>query len=465
MALNAAIAMASIAAGACMSTLELPETHYTRSGELNIAYQVMGDGPVDLIFVPGMITHVEFLHELPGYTDFLRRLAGFARVITFDKSGQGLSDRYLGMPSFEQRIDDVRAIMEAIGSRRAALLGCSEGGPISIVFAATFPELVSHLVLFGSFARFSSAAGYSFRPSGNEIVSRVDDVWAGGWGTGVTIRHFLPSHADDPNVARQYAKLERLAFSPGALKMAARYNIEIDVRTILPAIRVPTLVLHREADVMSIENGKFLASQIPGAQFLSYADCADHLIFPGDQSRLCGDIEEFVTGHREATAPDFDRVLATVLFVDIVDSTRRAVEMGDQAWRRLLDEHDQAAQRIVTQHRGVLVKTTGDGILATFDGPGRAIRSALAFEAATRRLGLPVRAGLHTGEIELRNGDIGGIAVHAAARVMAQAGPSEVLVSRVVTDLVAGSGLKFADHGTHELKGLPGRWDLFAASA
>lgn len=237
------------------------------------------------------------------------------------------------------------------------------------------------------------------------------------------------------------------------------------MRAILPSIQVPTLVMHRQNDVMSIENGQFLASQIPGAQFLCYADCSDHLIFPGDRPRLCGDIEEFVTGHREVAALDIDRVLATVLFADIVDSTRRAAEMGDQAWRRVLDEHDHAAQRIVMQHRGKLVKTTGDGFLATFDGPGRAIRCALAFEAATRHLGLRVRAGLHTGEIELRGGDIGGIAVHAAARVMAQAGPDEVLVSRVVTDLVAGAGLKFSDRGTHELKGLPGQWDIFAASA
>jgi class 3 adenylate cyclase len=448
-----------------MSTLDLPETHYARSGELNIAYQVMGDGPIDLIFVPGMITHVDFLHEIPGYTNFLRHLAAFARVVTFDKSGQGLSDRYLGMPSFEQRVDDIRAIMEAIGSKRAALLSCSEGGPISIVFAATFPESVSHLVLFGSFARFSSAPDYPFMPSGEEIVGAIDDLWVGGWGKGVSMGHFLPSYASNPDVAPQYAKLERLAFGPGALRMAARYNNEIDVRAVLPAIRVPTLVLHRQADLVAVENGKFLASHIPGAKFVEYADCSDHLIFPGDQLRLCGDIEEFVTGHREATAPDFDRVLATVLFTDIVDSTLRAAEIGDQAWRRVLDEHDHAAQRIVMQHRGNLVKMTGDGILATFDGPGRAIRCALAFETATRRLGLPVRAGLHTGEIELRNGDIGGIAVHAAARVMALAGPDEVIVSRVVTDLVAGAGLKFSDRGTHELKGLPGFWDLFAASA
>ncbi|MCS3763152.1 adenylate/guanylate cyclase domain-containing protein [Bradyrhizobium centrosematis] len=430
---------------------------------MNVAYQVMGNGSVDLIIVPGLIAHAEFLHELPGYTDFLRRLSSFARVVTFDKSGQGLSDRYAGKPSFEQRVDDIQAVMEAIDSKRAVILGCSEGGPISMAFAASFPERVSHLVLFGSYARLTCAPGYPFRPSVDKLMNLVDCHWAASWGTGVTIGGFLPSHASDPDVARQYAKLERLAYSPGSLKMAARYNIEIDVRTVLPAVRVPTLVLHRQDGVIEIENGEYLASHIPGAKFIAYTDCNDHLIFPGDRQRVCGDIEEFVTGHREATA--LDRVLATVLFSDIVDSTRRAVTMGDQAWRRVLDEHDNAARRIILQHRGNLIKTTGDGILATFDGPGRAIRCALALEAATRRLGVPVRAGLHTGEIELRTGDIGGIAVHAAARVMAQAKPAEVLVSRVVTDLVAGAGLKFSDRGTHELKGLPGRWDLFAASA
>lgn len=449
-----------------MDVFDLPETFYTQSGELNIAYQVMGEGPIDLIFVPGMISHVEFLHELPGYTKFLRQLSAFARVVTFDKSGQGLSDRYTGIPSFEQRVDDIRAVMDAIGSPRAVILGCSEGGPISVVFAATFPDRVSHLVLFGSFARFIGAPDYPFRPSADEIIKSVDDICVSGWGKGVTMRYFLPSHANNPIVAQQYAKLERLAFGPGALKMAARYNIEIDVRPILPAIRVPTLILHRKEDVTAaIENGRYLASQISNAVLIEYADCRDHMIFPGDQARLCGDIEEFVTGFREAPAPDFDRVLATVLFTDIVDSTRRAAEIGDQAWRQLLDEHDQAAKQIVTQHRGNLIKTTGDGILATFDGPGRGIRCAMAFRAATKRIGLAVRAGLHTGEIELRNNDIGGIAVHAAARVMARAGPDEVVVSRVITDLVAGAGINFSDHGTHELKGLPGSWDLFSASA
>jgi class 3 adenylate cyclase/pimeloyl-ACP methyl ester carboxylesterase len=448
-----------------MSALDLPETRYARSGELNLAYQVMGDGPIDLIFVPGLIAHVEFLHELPGYTDFLRRLTAFARVVTFDKSGQGLSDRFPGMPSFEQRVDDVGAIMDAIGSRRAVLLGCSEGGPISMMFTATYPQRVSHLVLFGSVARFVSAPDYPFRLSEEETVRGMDQLWARNWGTGVSIPYFLPSFANNPYVVRQYAKLERLTFSPGALKAMARYNIEIDVRAVLSAIRAPTLVMHREADSVAVENGRFLASHIPGAKSVEYTDCSDHAIFVGDQIRLSGDIGEFVTGHREAAPRDLDRVLATVLFTDIVDSTRRAAEMGDQRWRRALDEHDRAAQRIVLQHRGKLVKSTGDGILATFDGPGRAIHCALAFQTAASSFGLPVRAGLHTGEVELRNGDIAGIAVHAAARVMAQAVAGEVIVSRVVTDLVAGAGLKFSGRGTYELKGLPGSWDLFAASA
>jgi class 3 adenylate cyclase len=245
-----------------------------------------------------------------------------------------------------------------------------------------------------------------------------------------------------------------------------RQNALVDVRPILPTVRVPALVLHRQTDAaVPVENGRYLASRIPGAKYIEYADCDDHLIFAGDWPTLCGDIEEFVTGNRGTTPPDFDRVLATVLFTDVVGSTRRAAEMGDQAWRRLLDEHDRTARRLVAQHRGTLVKTTGDGILATFDGPGRAIRCALAFGAATTRLGLSTRAGLHTGEIERRGEDIGGIAVHAAARVMAQAGPGEILVSRVVTDLVAGTGLAFSGRGTYELEGLPGRWDLFEVNA
>ena len=284
------------------------------------------------------------------------------------------------------------------------------------------------------------------------------------WGTGVSIPYFFPSFADNPAVVRQYSKLERLSFSPGALKAMTRHNTEIDVRAILPAIRVPTLVMHRRADLLAVENGTFLASRIPGAKFLEYTDCSDHAIFAGDQATLCGDIEEFVTGRREAVVRDFDRVLATVLSTAIVNSSRLAVEMGDQRWRRARDEHNRQVQRLVTQHRGKLIKSTGDGMMATFDSPARAIHCALAFQTPTNN-GLQVRAGLHTGEVELRNGDVVGVTLHAAARVMAQANPGEVVVSRVLTDLVAGAGLKFSSRGAHDLEGLPGFWELFAASA
>jgi pimeloyl-ACP methyl ester carboxylesterase len=437
-----------------MNDFALPETRYALSGDVNIAYQVMGDGPVDIILVPGFISHIEFRHELPGYTAFLRHLSTFARVVSFDKRGQGLSDRVSDAPSLEQRMDDVRAIMDTIGSQRATLFGHSEGCAMSALFAATYPERVSRLILFG---------GYVTRR--DVILEDLLEQRVKLWGTGAMIKRVAPSLAANPDAVAQFAKFERLSASPGAVKSFTILNSQIDVSSILPAIRVPTLVLHRQGDVqVPIEFGRELAARIPDAKFIEYPG-ADHIITTGDVDAVLGDVEEFVTGHRETASSDFERVLATVLFTDIVDSTRSAATVGDQAWRRLLDSHDQLAIQTVEKHRGILVKTTGDGILATFDGPGRAVRCALAFESAAKQIGLPLRAGLHTGEIELRGRDIGGIAVHAAARVMAQSQPSEVLVSRVVTDLVAGAGLKFAERGSHELKGLPGRWDLFAASA
>ena len=444
-----------------MNDLVLPVTRYALSGDLNIAYQTMGNGPMDMVIVPGGWSHVEFMHEMPGYTEVLRRLSTFGRVITFDKRGQGLSDRMSGAPSLEQRMDDVRAIMETVGSQRTALLGFSEGCPMSVLFAATYPERVSHLVLIGGFA----AGRLKLDPSHSEAF----EEWLSGvtknWGSGMTIKMLNPSQADNADAVARFAKFERLSTSPGALKLLFRLNAQIDVRSILPTLRVPTLVLHRRTDALiRVEQGRELAAQIPGAKYIEYPD-GDHLPFAGDTDALLGDIEEFTTGHRESSPSDLQRVLATVLFTDIVGSTRVAVEIGDQAWHRLLDSHDQLAKQIVEQHRGILVKSTGDGILATFDGPGRAVRCALALGAASKQIGLPLRAGLHTGEIEIRGRDIGGIAVHAAARVMGQSQSSEVLVSRVVTDLVAGSGLKFSECGSHELKGLPGRWDLFAASA
>ncbi|MCC8984597.1 adenylate/guanylate cyclase domain-containing protein [Bradyrhizobium acaciae] len=440
-----------------MTDFRLPETHYAQSADASIAYQVMGDGPVDIILVPGLFSHIEFMHEMPGYTAVLRRLSRFARVVTFDKRGQGLSDRMTGAPSLEQRMDDVRAIMDAIGSAKAVLFGFSEGCPMSVLFAATYPDRVSHLVLLGSFARSKDRL--------------PDDVWqlrcdeiVQNWGSGDTVKTVAPSQATNAELIAQIAKFERLSSSPGALRTLLVLNRALDVTTILPMLQTPTLVLHRAGDArVPVALGRAVARSIPGAKYVEYPG-GDHYYWIGETEAMLGDIEEFVTGHRDDGDAELDRVLATVLFTDIVDSTRSAAAMGDHRWRRLLDDHDQLAQQMIGRHRGHLVKSTGDGILATFDGPCRAVRCALAFGSAARQIGLPVRAGLHTGEIEVRGADIGGIAVHAAARVMSQCGSNEVLVSRVVTDLVAGAGLKFADRGAFELKGLPGTWELFAAS-
>ena len=438
-----------------MSDFVLPETRYALSGDVNIAYQVMGDGPVDLVLVPGLISHVEFLHELPGYTAALRRLSRFARVVTFDKRGQGLSDRISGAPSLEQRMDDVRAVMDSIGSARAILIGFSEGAAMSVLFTATYPERVPRLVLVGAWVRASAPEGVW-----REVLERAVKAW----GTGQVLKTVFKSQATNAEAVAQLAKLERFSSTPGALRTYLTLNRQVDVSSILPLLRIPTLVLHCRTDAqVDVAIGREIAKQIPSARYIEYPG-GDHAFWTGDVESLLLDIEEFVTGRRDSASPDLERVLATVLFTDIVDSTQRAAQMGDETWRKLLDQHDRIAGQTVENHRGKLVKSTGDGILATFDGPGRAVRCALSFGAAARQLGLPLRAGLHTGEIEVRGRDIGGITVHAAARVMAQSGSNEVLVSRVVTDLVAGAGLKFSERGSFELKGLPGRWDLFAAS-
>ncbi|MGB6636641.1 MAG: adenylate/guanylate cyclase domain-containing protein [Bradyrhizobium sp.] len=437
-----------------MNDFVLPATRYALSGDCSIAYQVMGEAPIDLVMVPGVVSHVEFFHETPGYTAFLRRLSEFARVITFDKRGQGLSDR-VSAPSLEERMDDVRAVMDAVGSKRAAVMGFSEGSPMSALFAATYPERVEKLLLFGGFALSAMAADFEAK-----AAERLKS-----WGTGEILKQAWPSLIAKPQGVEVMAKIERLSASPGAIRALTLLNAQIDVRPILPTIRIPTLVMHRTGDLqVPIAAGRALASQIPDAKFIEYPG-EDHVYWSGDVEAFLGDIEEFVTGSRDHSSVEIERILATVLFTDIVDSTRSAAAMGDHAWRRLLDNHDQIARQTVEKFRGNLIKTTGDGILATFDGPGRAVRCALAFSAAAGQIGLPLRAGLHTGEIELRDRDVGGIAIHAAARVMAQAEASEVLVSRVVTDLVAGAGLKFAERGSYELKGIPGRWDLFAAQA
>jgi len=440
-----------------MSDINLPQTHYALSGEVSIAYQVMGNGAIDIIMVPGLFSHVEFMHELPGYTAFLRRLSRFARIVSFDKRGQGLSDRMSDAPSLEQRMDDVRAVMDEIGSRRAVIFGFSEGCPMSILFAATYPDRASHLILVGGFSRAAD------RMSDDLWQARLEQIIK-SFGSGGMIKTVISGQSHSAAAVSQFAKLERLSSSPGAMRTLLALNRQIDVSSILPTLKIPTLVVHRKTDAqVPVTLGRKLGQQIPGAKYVEYPE-GDHCFWVGEVEALYGDIEEFVTGHREAVSMDLERVLATVLFTDIVGSTRSAAEMGDQTWRRLLDCHDELAKQMVEKHRGTLIKTTGDGILATFDGPGRAVRCALAFETASKQIGLPLRAGLHTGEIEIRGRDIGGIAVHVAARVMAQSKADEVLVSRVVTDLVAGAGLKFSDRGSRELKGLPDRWDLFAAS-
>ena len=435
-----------------MDDFELPVTRYAQSGEVNIAYQSIGEGPIDLIVVPGIVSHVEFAHEFPGYTNWLRRLAKFARVVTFDKRGQGLSDRVPGASPLEERMDDLNAIMRDIGSSRAALFGFSEGSAMSALFAATYPERVSHLLLYGGFVRRTLSTTF--------VENRVRN-----WGNGDMVHIVCPSLASDPEMVKLVGKFERLSASSGSIRAFMHLIGVIDVGPILPTIRTPTLVLHRKTDAMiSIELGRQYVEGIPGAKFIEYPS-GDHAPWIGEFGALAGDIEEFVTGRRETEDPDLERVLATVLFTDIVDSTRKAAEAGDRQWRRWLDEHDRIVRQAVERHRGRWIKSTGDGVLATFDGPGRAVRCALALGPAVRPTGLSLRAGLHTGEIEMRGDDVGGLAVHAASRVMSLCEPGEVLVSRVVTELTAGAGLKFSERGARDLKGLPGAWELYAASA
>lgn len=445
-----------------MSRDALPETLFARSGRVSIAYQVMGSAPIDLILIPGMFSHVEMMHEVPGYTSFLRRLAAFARVTTFDKRGQGLSDRVEGAPTVEERSDDVRAVMDAVGIQRAALLAISEGTMMGAYFAATLPQRVSHLMLYGGMPRQSQAPDFpiGYPPDTARTMFK-------GWGNGDFVAKFAaPSWQHHPELVKLAAKFERACCSPGNLRALVKMNADMDVRHILPGIRVPTLVLHREFDqLIPVAFGRYYAEHIPGAKLIVYPT-AGH--WPPsaneDWTTIGNDIEEFVCGVRHVHTEDAERILATVMFTDIVQSTERAARLGDALWRQRLDEHDRIARQLIEQHRGRLIKSTGDGLLATFDGPGRAIRCATAIRPALVQLDLPVRVGLHTGEIEQRGDDISGIAVHAAARVAEHAASGEVLVSGVVADLVAGSGIGFVDRGQFALKGVPGTWRLMSVA-
>jgi len=434
-------------------------TRYADSDGVSIAYQVHGEGELDLVFVPGFVSHVEVLWESPSAARFLRRLASFSRLIIFDKRGQGLSDRPADPPTLEESMDDLRAVLEAANCRRPALLGVSEGGPMSMLFAATYPERVSSLILYGTYARMVRTADY---PIG--IPPDALDRWAETvrkeWGGPIGLEYWAPSAMDDAEFGRWWARLLRQGTSPaGATALMDLYR-EIDVRGVLPAIDVPALVLHRKDDqAIPASQGRFLAEAISSARLVEL-DQADHIAWAGDQDALLDQIEEFLTGGRHTRDPQ--RALATVLFTDIVGSTETAARLGDRRWRELLERHDAIVRRQLAIHRGREVKTMGDGFLATFDGPARAIRCAKAIEEAVRAIGLEVRAGIHSGEVELIGDDVGGMAVNIGARIGALAESGEVLVSSTVRELVVGSGLDFSERGGHTLKGAPGEWRLFA---
>ncbi len=440
--------------------MDIPEVRYARSGGANIAYTVTGDGPLDLVFVPGFVSNVEAAWEFPDSGDFLRRLAAFSRLIMFDKRGTGLSDPSDGAPSLDQRMDDVRAVMDATGSKRAAFLGLSEGGPMSILMSATYPDEVTHLILMGSAARFSSSSDY---PWGSvDYNETYVQKRLARWGQGTFIDFFIPSLARDEEMRKLFGRFERMGASPAMAADLLRACSQIDVRAILPSVNVPTLVIHRERENPRVENGRYLAEHIPGAKYVELPG-DDHLPWRGESDRILDEVEQFLTGTRRAAEPD--RVLATVMFTDIVDSTKTAGSMGDKKWRELLQRHDTTVRKELARYRGKEVNKAGDGFLATFDRPAAAIQCACSIAGSVNSLGLSVRAGVHTGECEVHGDDISGIAVHIGARVAAEAGPDEVLVSRTVKDLVAGSGLSFADRGSHALKGIEGDWQLFAASA
>lgn len=432
-----------------------PDTRYAKSGDVHIAYQVFGEGPINLVLASPFVSNVEHWWDEPDVARWLLRLASFARVVMLDKRGTGMSDRVAELPGLDERMDDLRAVMDAAGMEKAALLGISEGGPLCALFAATYPERCTALVLYGSFARFAS--WFPTEEALAEFFSYVDQAW----GSGGSLPMFAPSRENDPAFQRWWGRFERLGASPAAASALMRMNSQIDISGIVSTIRVPTLVIHRIEDVtINVEGGRYLAAHIPGARYIELPG-KDHIPFVGDNAfEIVDAIEEFLTGAR-APVP-VDRVLATVLFTDIVGSTEKAAALGDHRWRDLLDNHHATIRSNLARFRGHEVKTTGDGILATFDGPARGVRCACAIAGEIRRLGIEVRAGLHTGECEMFDDDVGGIAVHIGARVTALAGAGEVLVSSTVKDLVAGSGLRFGDRGSQSLKGVPGEWHIFA---
>jgi class 3 adenylate cyclase len=440
----------------------LPKTSYARSGDVSIAYQVVGQGPLDAVMVPGFPSHLELAWDQPRIAHFYRRLASFCRLILIDKRGIGLSDRVpiSELPGVEQRMDDLRAVLDAVGSERAAVIGISDGGPLAALFAATYPARTVSLVLINTYPCRIRKDDYPWGPTAEQWAGLQEQMKA-GWGQPLFLDILAPSVAADAEFAEWWASYLRRSVSPGAAVAILAMNALIDVRAALPAIQAPALIMHRIGDgINPVAGARFMAGQIPGARLVELPG-GDHHPWIGDTEAIVAELEQFLTGDRRGPVPD--HVLATLLFTDIVESTQTAARLGDRQWRTLLDTHDGVVRTELGRFRGREVKTTGDGFLAVFDGPARAVRCALAVSDRLRDLGISVRAGVHTSEVELTGDDVRGLGVHVAARILALAAGGEVLVSGVVRDLAAGSGLAFASRGRHVLKGIPGEWPVFSA--
>jgi class 3 adenylate cyclase len=438
-----------------------PETRFAKAGELSIAYQTIGEGPIDVVLIPQWLSNIEQYWEHPAAAHFLRRIGSFARLIIFDKRGTGLSDAVAHTQTLEERIDDVLAVMDAVGSEQAVVLGTSEGGPMAAVFAATHPERCRSLILLGACARWLHAPDY---PAGRprEVAEMYAERWIAGWGSGASLSVLAPSLARDERFRRWWGRFERHSVRPGMVRPIIDAINDTDVRAVLGAIRVPTLVIHRRGDrLVDVGNGRYLADNIPDARYVELTG-DDHIYFAGDADAILDELEEFVAGTRGAH--DAERVLATVLFTDIVSSTEHASRLGDRRWHELIDDHDRLVSAQIADYRGRTIRTTGDGVFATFDGPARAIRCALAVIETARGLDLDIRAGLHTGECELDGDDLAGVTVHIGARIADRAGPSQVLVSGTVRDLVVGSNIAFRYLGEEPLQGVPGAWRLFTVA-